>query len=405
VAESGTAPRNRSVRRALIGLLAVTAIGAGVGLGAYAAGAARDPGQVAAASATPEPSAPPTPLPTPSPTPTPTPAPTPTPSPTPEPTPVLVPAPLTGLPVSAEAAAQHPIAVMIDDHRDARPQAGFNAASIVWQAPAEAGIPRYMLIFQSVVPGAVGPVRSARQYFIDWASEWQAVYVHVGGAPNALATLRAKGRGQLVWNADEFRYGGKYLWRATDRSAPHNVMTDGEHLRALTTAVGASDDPITPAWAFGPGLSGEQRPVGTTLTIHYPYETITYRYDDVSNTYQRFIDKSKEPQVDAADGDVVAPSNVVILRMRFGALNDGHPNKHRLDADDVGTGEAIISTNGRIIHGSWSKASVSAPTLLFDAEGAPISLTAGQTFVQVVALSYTYEVAEGTVPGTGIRMR
>jgi Protein of unknown function (DUF3048) N-terminal domain/Protein of unknown function (DUF3048) C-terminal domain len=405
VAESGTAPRNRSVRWALIGLLAVAAIGAGVGLGAYAAGAAQDPGQVAAASATAEPSATPTPVPTPSPTPTPTLAPTPTPSPTPEPTPVLVPAPLTGLPVSPEAAAQHPIAVMIDDHRDARPQAGFNAASIVWQAPAEAGIPRYMLVFQDGLSALVGPVRSARQYFIDWAAEWTAVYVHSGGAPGALATLRSGGRGQLVWNADEFRYGGKYLWRSTDRRPPHNVYTDGDNLRAMSAAVGAPDAAITPAWAFGPGLSGEQRPVGTTLTIHYPYETITYRYDAVSNTYHRFIDKSKEPQVDAADGVVVAPSNVVILRMRFGALNDGHPDKHRLDADDVGIGEAIISTNGRIIHGSWSKASVSAPTLLFDAEGAPITLTAGQTFVQVIALSYTYEVAEGAVPGTGIRIR
>ncbi len=403
MAESGNAPRNRSVRPAVIGLLAVATIGTGVGLGAYAAGAASDSGQVAAASATAEPSATPTPVPTPSPTPTP--APTPTPSPTPEPTPVLVPAPLTGLPVSPEAAAQHPIAVMIDDHRDARPQAGFNAASIVWQAPAEGGIPRYMLVFQDGLSALVGPVRSARQYFIDWAAEWTAVYVHSGGAPGALATLRSKGRGQLVWNADEFRYGGRYLWRSTDRRAPHNVYSDGDNLRAMSATVGAPDGPITPAWAFGPGLSGEQRPVGTTLTIHYPYETITYRYDAVSNTYHRFIDKSKEPQVDAADGVAVAPSNVVILRMRFGALNDGHPDKHRLDADDVGTGEAIISKNGQIIHGSWSKASVSAPTLLFDAKGAPITLTAGQTFVQVIALSYTYEVAEGTVPGTGIRIR
>ena len=66
--------------------------------------------------------------------------PTPAPTPTTEPTPVLVPAPLTGLPVSVEASMQHVVAVMVDDHRDARPQSGFNAASQVWQAPAEGGI-------------------------------------------------------------------------------------------------------------------------------------------------------------------------------------------------------------------------------------------------------------------------
>jgi hypothetical protein len=318
---------------------------------------------------------------------------------------VLVPAPLTGLPVSPEAAIQHPIAVMIDDHRDARPQAGFNAAAVVWQAPAEGGIPRYMLIFQDSLPAAVGPVRSARQYYIEWASEWTAVYVHAGGSPEALATLRSKGRGQLVWNADEFRYGGTYLWRVKDRAAPHNVFSDGEQLRALAAEVGAADGPIEPAWTFGPALAGEARPVGTTLTVTYPYETITYRYDALRNRYLRYVDGATEPQLDAADGQAVAPANVVILRMRFGSLNDGHPEKHRLDADDIGSGEAIVSTNGRIIRGTWSKDSITGATLLFDLDGAPITLTAGQTFVQVIALSYVYEVSEGAVPHDGIRAR
>jgi hypothetical protein len=306
-----------------------------------------------------------------------------------------VPAPLTGLSVSPEAAAQHPIAVMIDDHEDARPQAGFNAAAVVWQAPAEGGIPRYMLIFQDTIPGSVGPVRSARQYYVDWASEWNAVYVHVGGSPGALATLRSKGRGQLVWNADEFRYGGTYLWRSPDHKAPHNVYTDGEHLRGLASAVGAADGPLEPAWTFDAALPATVRPAGTSLTVHYPTETITYRYDSITNTYWRYIDGSNAPQVDDADGKVVAPTNVVILRMRFGALSDGHPEKHRLDADDIGEGEAIVSTNGRIIRGTWSKGSVTGATLLFDAAGRPITLTAGRTFVQVIALSYAWEVSEG----------
>src|SRR5438132_1496399 len=83
---------------------------------------------------------------------------------TPVPTSELVPAPLTGLLVTPEEAERHPIAVMIDDLSPARPQSGFNSASIVWHAPAEGGIPRYMLIFSDTVPLGVGPIRTSREY-------------------------------------------------------------------------------------------------------------------------------------------------------------------------------------------------------------------------------------------------
>ncbi|HEY8239140.1 MAG TPA: DUF3048 domain-containing protein, partial [Candidatus Limnocylindrales bacterium] len=304
--------------------------------------------------------------------------------------------PLTGLPVSPEAALHHPIAVMIDDDSHARPQGGFNAASIVWHAPAEGGVPRYMLIFQDQIPTAVGPIRSSRQYYIEWAAEWAALYVHHGGSPQALATLAAKGHGQWVWNADGFRWEGRFVFRAKDRRAPHNVMTDGEHLRKLALKVGAVDEPITPVWTFGPALRRAERPAGTTIVVTYPYETITYRYSPVTNRYVRYLNKSKTPQVDVADGHVVAPTNVVILRMFFGPLNDGHPSKHRLEARNIGKGEAWISTNGVTVKGTWSKKSATAPTLLFGPDGAPVTLTAGQTFVQVIPLTYSFKITDGT---------
>jgi len=332
-----------------------------------------------------------------------TPNPTPVPSPTPSPTPVTVPAPLTGLPVSEAAAAQHPIAVMVDDHQDARPQSGFNSASIVWQAPAEGGIPRYMMIFQDRLPTAVGPIRSAREYFIDWASEWHAVYAHIGGSPQAMATLQAGGRGQIVFNADGFRFDGTDMWRIKERVAPHNLYSDGAHLRAMAKAVGAADGPISPVWQFDASAPFENPLAGTAIVLHYPYETITYRYDPSAGTYRRYINDSVSPQVDAADGREVRPVNVVVLRMQFGPLNDGHPQKHRLEARDVGGGEAIISTAGRIIHGTWRKAAADAPTLLFGPDGAPAALAPGQTFVQVMALSYGYELRPGTIGGTGVR--
>jgi hypothetical protein len=339
--------------------------------------------------------------------PSPTPAPTLL-APTPVPTPLLLPAPLTGLLVAPEVAARQPIAVMIDDHFDARPQSGFNAASVVWHAPAEAGIPRYMLIFQDEIPKDVGPVRSARQYYVEWAAEWRSLYVHAGGSPDAIATLRAKGQGEWVYDADEFRWGGRYLYRVTDRFAPHNVYSDGKSLRELAGVLGAVDEPLQPVWSFATDAEPGVRPTGGTIRVVYPYETIVYRYDNATNRYFRSIcpgvcttRRTKTAHIDRADGEAVAPKNVVILRMAFGPLNDGHPNKYRLEARNVGTGEAWISSNGVTVKGTWSKASSRAPTLLFGPNGAPIALTAGQTFVQVIALNYAFDIRDGSVPGPG----
>ena len=314
---------------------------------------------------------------------------------TPEPTPLTVLAPLTGLPISPEAALQRPIAVMVDDDSHARPQFGFSKASIVWHAPAEGGVPRYMMIFQDDIPDGVGPVRSARQYYVEWAAEWTAMFVHHGGSPEALATLSAKGRGQWVYNADGFRWLGRYLWRTDAHASPHNVYTDGEHLRSLARLLDANDGPIEPIWSFAPAPSPRTRPAGAVIRVTYPYETITYRYEAATNRYLRYVDTSKEPQVDGDDGTVVAPTNVVILRMAFGALNDGHPSKRRLEAHNIGKGEAWIATNGVTIKGTWKKASATAPTLLFGSDGKPISLTPGQTFVQVLPLSYGFKMTAG----------
>jgi hypothetical protein len=309
---------------------------------------------------------------------------------TPSPTPILVPAPLTGRLVKPALAARHPIAVMVDDQAGARPQSGFNQASVVWQAPAEGGIPRYMLIFGEGDPPAVGPVRSSRYYFITWAAEWRALYVHVGGSPQAMSTLAASGSGQLVYNADEFRWGGTFLWRIPQRPSPHNVYTDGKHLRALAARVGATAPAAGPAWTFGPGAPLADRPAGARLEITYPANRIAYRYDRASNTYPRFV--GGEPQIDAADGRQVAPENVVVMTVVFGPLNDGHPNKRRLEAQNIGRGPAWIASNGVTIRGTWRKASIDAPTRFYGSDGREIVLTAGQTFVQVVP------------PGTPVRI-
>ena len=178
-------------------------------------------------------------------------------------------------------AARHPIAVMIDDLGPARPQSGFTSASIVWQAPAEGGIPRYMLMFADQVPGNVGPVRSSRYYFIAWAAEWKAAYAHAGGSPQALTTLRLQGQGQLVYNVDQFRFGPPYFVRVTNRFAPHNLYTTGKELLKLAAKVGATAPAGPPPgrsrpmrrWRVGRSAARSAspiRPIGSTTPTTAP---------------------------------------------------------------------------------------------------------------------------------------
>ncbi len=334
---------------------------------------------------------------TPTPTPTPTPTSTPTPTPTPEPTPVLVPAPLTGKLVKPATAHRHVIAVMIDDLSPARPQSGLSDADVVWQAPAEGGIPRYMALFQTKTAPAVGPVRSARLYFISWAAEWNAVYVHAGGSPQAKQLLASsKGAGSVVYNADDFRWEGRYLWRVTTRAAPHNVYTDGKHLRQLAAKVGAKPIDKGPVWQFAPDADISQRPDGGSIVVPYPDNVIKYKYDRTTNTYKRSVSVEGK-QVDAGTKERIAPKNVVIMFVRFVPLNDGS-HKNRLDATVTGSGTAYIATNGKTIKGTWKKKSFKGPTRFYDKRGDKVTLTAGQTFVQVVKQGTTVTIKDGALP-------
>lgn len=279
---------------------------------------------------------------------------------------------------------------MIDDHPDARPQSGLGSAGVVFQAPAEGGVPRYLALFHAVDADAIGPIRSARLYFVAWAAEWRPLYVHVGGAPNALAYLRQVD-GSLVYNADGFRWEGLYMFRIRERFAPHNVYSDSDTLRKLAARLKVPA-PDGPHWSFAPNPPLRERPRSGAITVPYPWNRITYRYDRLRNRYLRY--SSNEPDVDAATGRQIAPANVVALYMRAGRLSsDPHPEKGRLELAYTAGGRAVVFHDGRVVEAAWSKADDGSPTLLWrlDPETGrptdePLTLTRGQTFVQVVPL-------------------
>ncbi len=318
------------------------------------------------------------------------------PSPSPEPTPVNAVAPLDGLLTTPARAKLPVIAVMIDDLSPARQQSGFSSASVVWQAPAEGGIPRYMMMFQENTPLDVGPVRSARYYYIAWAAEWRAAYVHAGGSPQALATLQTQGKGQLVYDANQF-YNGAYFRRITTKFSPHNLYTTGKELRQLGTKVKAKPPQAAPVWRFAPDAPLEARPVGGTIETLYLANHIVYKYDRATNTYKRFVSGFPKQQVDPSTKVAIAPKNVVVMQMQFGPLGDD-TSHHRLEAKVIGQGTAWIATNGKTIKGKWRKKSLTAPTLFYDAAGHQVTLTAGQTFVQVMKTTDVVKVKDGKVP-------
>ena len=280
--------------------------------------------------------------PTPTAEPTASPSPTPLPTPTPVPTPVLVPAPLTGRLVIAGRRRAPP-----DRGHDRRPPAR-RGRSPACRRRRSSGRPRPRAASRATwrssrtsCPKQIGPVRSSRYYYIAWAAEWRAVYAHAGGSPQALATLRSKGQRPVRLQRRRVPLQRAPSTGSPTRSAAAQPVHDRDE----------AAQPRQEARGQGQGLQGrldssrpdaplEARPYGGTITVGYPYNTITYRYDRKTNTYLRSV-TGETKQTDAADKTRIAPKNVVVMRMRFGPLNDGHPGAPRLEATVVGSGHGL----------------------------------------------------------------
>jgi hypothetical protein len=320
-------------------------------------------------------------------------APSATPLPTldPAPTPVQLPlvdpnvADLTGVTTDPKLAHRLPLAVLVDDNQVARPQSGFNGASIVYQAPADGGETRYMLVFQEGDASSIGPVRSTRVYFVEWASEVHAAIAHYGGDLRSRDFLTQYDT-QRFTNIDALGKGAKAFHRISSRSAPHNGYTSTAAIRAMVARLGG---PATiPAGLQGHTFvaPGAQSTLAASQHIVVPYRTgrIDYRFDRVTDLYRRYVDGSI--QVDPADHASVTTRNVVVLFMSFTTDTKIEPGHSRPVIGLVGTGRALVYREGRLVQGFWSKPDEQAPTRLLDAAGNEIPLVTGRTFFQIVPL-------------------
>ncbi|MBI3749767.1 MAG: DUF3048 domain-containing protein, partial [Chloroflexi bacterium] len=216
-----------------------------------------------------------------------------------------------GQPSSQAYAHRLPLVVSIDDSRVARPQSGFNAASIVWQAPADGYESRYLLVFQEKDAKEIGPVRSGRMYLASWAAELGGVFAHYGGDALTRAWIGTNAAG-LFTNVDGLGAGNPAFHRVGTREAPHNAYTSTAELWRVAARLGA-------AATFDPSLGvrpfRDDSPIGNrgaSQQILVPYNTVRvgYAYDPTTNAYLRSLDA--KPQIDPGDGMRVRASTVVV---------------------------------------------------------------------------------------------
>ncbi|TAK03935.1 DUF3048 domain-containing protein [Patescibacteria group bacterium] len=266
-------------------------------------------------------------------------------------------------------------AVMVDHSVDAWPQSGVNKAFLVIEAPVEAGIPRLEAFFAAGTDvGKIGPVRSARPYFVDWAQELDALYAHVGGSDAALELIGRTG----VFDLNEFGNGAAY-WRSADRFAPHNAYTSSERLAAAAKKaedLGKAPTLLYGTWAFK-DIEPEPEGAGATVDFGATSYKADWTYDPKTGTYAR---RQGGLPYQMQDGSPVAAANVAIVITQMKVVDA----VGRREVKTVGEGSAMVLQDGKAVKGTWKKPSATERIRFFDENGAEMEMNAGLTWIEVV---------------------
>lgn len=293
-------------------------------------------------------------------------------------TPRLIYSTLTGLPIADASLNSKPVtAVMVENSIDARPQSGLSDAGVVFEAVAEGGVTRFMALYQDTAPTNVGPIRSARPYYVQWAMGFDAAYAHVGGSPDALQDITAWG----VKDMNQF-YNGSSYHRISSRPAPHNVYTGIDTLNQLEARKGFTSTytGFTHAKKDAPAAT----PTASTISLSLSGPTYDphYTYNPATNSYDRT--EAGSPQTDANTGKQLSPKVVIamVVPESRGALDAS--GAYYSNYNPVGAGAAYIFQNGTVTTGQWSKASNAAPLSFTDSTGNAIPLVPGQAWITAV---------------------
>lgn len=270
---------------------------------------------------------------------------------------------------------------MIENHIVGWPMSGLSQARVVFEAPVEGALPRFMAFFDgSASVDKIGPVRSARPYFVDWALGWNAEYYHVGGSPEALEQIN--GQGGRMDNVDEMRAGYAF-WRSRDRQAPHNTYTNTDLMTAAETRKSFATSSSIAAWHYQDAASGTDR--GDVLTVRIPYGgsyNVMWKFDRVRGVYGRF--QAAQRQSDA-DGSAVESENVMVIKTDARVL-DG---LGRLRLRTIGGGDAVAYRDGKKFIMRWHRGN-GEPIRFEGLDGGEYLLNRGRTWIEVTTDDRTF---------------
>jgi hypothetical protein len=311
-----------------------------------------------------------------------------TPTPTVQPTPEPLkgsPCPLTGVLVEdAEDLKLRPIAVMLDNEYNARPQSGLLDAEIVYEIPVEGNITRYMAVYHHNLSDKIGPVRSARPYFIDKAMELNAVYVHCGGSPQALrdlVTLKVDTLNDLK--------GSPCFWRATDRKMPHNLYTSTKLMREVMDSNKFNNKTAPEYFKFSEEFLNLDGKNTSFISFNYSKNyTVGYEYNEKDKLYYRTINGTRLK--DKESSKEIATANIIVEKTTAKVLD----KVGRLEVNNLGKDRGYYLTGGKLIEIEWSKSGRSAKTIYKDLKGNEIIMNKGTTWIQVVPDYVRIEIKE-----------
>lgn len=284
-------------------------------------------------------------------------------------------APLTGVKVKNEKATKKPVtAVIIENSPDARPQSGLKEAEVVYEAIAEGGITRFMVLYQQKAPKKIGPVRSIRPYFVEWYAPYDASMVHVGGSAKALKMIRAGDYRDL----DQFFNASAY-WRVSDRFAPHNVYTNSAKIAALNKQKGFKSSKPS---AFNredtkPAKKATATKINVSIGGNDLYNS-SYRYSKKGNYYIR--SQGGAQHTDQQKG-VLTPK--VIIAMNVSEKTEVQDTAREV-IKTTGSGKATIFQDGKALKVTWHRKSTTAQYTFKNSKGEEIALSRGQTWITAV---------------------
>lgn len=299
-------------------------------------------------------------------------------------------APLTGEVVEEEV-TQRPIIVTVNNHPEARPQSGLADADIVYEMLAEGNVTRFLAVYQSSLPETVGPVRSARNYFVDIAKAYDAFYIAHGYSPEAKSMLS----NNVVDNINGMNYDGTLFKRSTDRVAPHNSYISSENILKGAEKVGASmnySEKVVQAF-YEPDERGKIGIETSQVDVYYgnnKYFHNKYVYNHQNNHYER--QSAGETTKDMLTGEALTFANVLFFEMNHKTID----NEGRQDIDLTSGGNAYVFQNGYLREVKW--ASVDGIPMAVEESGELVKLVPGKSWVHFVPASPGLQAMVKTQP-------